>query len=110
VVAVEASAFAAPPSASLRTGFTLAGSSPSSASVAITVPTFTPSVPSGTAISAITPSSTASNSIVALSVSISAMMSPERTWSPTLTSHLVSVPSSIVGDRAGIWMAIDMAG
>ena len=62
-------------------------SSPSSASVAITVPTFTPSVPSATSIAAITPSSTASNSIVALSVSISAMMSPDLTVSPTLTSH-----------------------
>ena len=42
-------------------------------------PTFTPSVPSGTRILAIVPSSTASNSIVALSVSISARMSPDLT-------------------------------
>ena len=57
---------------------------------------------------AIVPSSTASNSIVALSVSISAMMSPERTVSPTLISHLASVPSSIVGDSAGILISIAM--
>ena len=76
--------------------------------VAITVPTFTPSVPSGTSMVAITPSSTASNSMVALSVSISARMSPERTLSPALTSHLASVPSSIVGDSAGILMGVGM--
>src|SRR3546814_5190314 len=69
---------------------------------AITVPTFTLSAPSGTRICAIVPSSTASNSIVALSVSISASRSPDLTSSPSLTSHLASVPSSIVGERAGI--------
>ena len=53
-------------------------SSPSPAISAITVPTFTSSVPSATRIFAIVPSSTASNSIVALSVSISASMSPAR--------------------------------
>src|SRR3546814_17298268 len=47
-------------------------------------------------------SSTASTSIVALSVSISAMTSPELTSSPSLTSHLASLPSVIVGERAGI--------
>ena len=81
-------------------------SSPSPASSAIGRPTFTPSVPSGTRILAILPSSTASNSIVALSVSISARMSPDLTSSPSLTSHLASVPSSIVGDRAGILSSI----
>jgi len=60
--------------------------------------------------SAITPSSTASNSIVALSVSISAITSPALTLSPTLTSQRESVPSSMVGDSAGIRIAIDMAG
>ena len=83
-------------------------SSPSSASMAITAPTETFSVPSSMSIDAITPSSTASNSIVALSVSISAMMSPEETASPTLTSHLAKVPSSIVGDRAGIFNSMAM--
>src|SRR5665213_1330491 len=54
------------------------------------------------------PSSTASNSIVALSVSISARMSPDFTVSPSLTSHLASLPSSIVGESAGmrIWTDI----
>src|SRR3546814_18679905 len=48
----------------------------------------------------------ASNSIVALSVSISARISPDWTASPSLTSHLASVPSSIVGDSAGIFNSI----
>ena len=47
------------------------------------------------------PSSTASNSIVALSVSISAMIWPDLTVSPSLTSHFASVPSSIVGRQGG---------
>ena len=82
--------------------------SPSPPISAITVPTLTPSLPSGTRIFAIVPSSTASNSIVALSVSISANMSPLTTLSPSLTSHLASVPSSIVGDKAGILSSIDI--
>src|SRR3954453_2338152 len=80
--------------------------SPSPFRSAIGWTTFTPSVPSGTRIFAIVPSSTASNSIVALSVSISARMSPDFTASPSLTSHLASVPSSIVGDKAGILSSI----
>jgi hypothetical protein len=84
-------------------------SSPSPAITAITVPTFTPSVPSATRIWLTTPSSTASNSIVALSVSISASRSPDLTSSPSLTSHLASVPSSIVGERAGILSSIGMS-
>ena len=52
------------------------------------------------------PSSSASTSIVALSVSISAITSPLRTVVPSATSHLASVPSSIVGDRAGINISI----
>ncbi len=84
-------------------------SSPSSASIAISAPTATFSVPSLTRMAAMTPSSTASNSIVALSVSISAIISPEDTVSPTLTSHLASVPSSIVGDSAGILIAMGIA-
>ena len=70
--------------------------------VAIIVPTGISSVPSATASEAMRPSSTASNSIVALSVSISATMSPDFTASPTATSHLANVPFSMVGDRAGI--------
>ena len=52
------------------------------------------------------PSSAASNSIVALSVSISAMAEPDETLSPSFTSHFASVPSSMVGDRAGMRMLI----
>ncbi len=82
--------------------------SPSPASVAIGVLTFTPWLPSGTRISAITPSSTASTSIVALSVSISAMTWPGSILSPALTCHLARLPSSIVGESAGmvIWVVI----
>src|SRR5258705_11649916 len=54
------------------------------------------------------PSSTASTSIVALSVSISAMMSPDLTLSPSFFSHLARLPFSIVGDSAGIVMLIGM--
>src|SRR5689334_24981931 len=68
--------------------------------------TFTPSVPSGTKISAITPSSTASTSIVALSVSISAMTWPGSILSPALTCHLARLPSSMVGDSAGIVIVV----
>ena len=88
------------------TGAAAVASSPSPASVAITVPTLTPSVPSATLIAVMTPSSTASNSIVALSVSISARISPDATVWPTLTSHLASVPSSMVGESAGILSSI----
>src|SRR6266849_5389290 len=48
------------------------------------------------------PSSTASTSIVALSVSISARTSPDFTLSPTALTHLAILPSVMVGDRAGI--------
>ena len=50
----------------------------------------------------ILPSSTASTSIVALSVSISAIISPAFTISPTFTNHWLIIPSVIVGDKAGI--------
>ena len=84
-------------------------SSPSSSKTAIRALTLTPSLPSGTMILPIVPSSTASNSMVALSVSISAIISPEETISPSFTSHFASVPSSIVGDRAGIKISIGMS-
>ena len=47
--------------------------------------------------------------MVALSVSISARMSPDATLSPSFTSHLASVPSSIVGERAGILSSMGMS-
>ena len=68
--------------------------------------TGTSCVPSGTRIFAIVPSSTASTSIVALSVSISAITSPDLTLSPSFLSHLARLPFSIVGDSAGIKMLI----
>ena len=85
---------------------TLLASSPSPTSAAIGVLTLTPSVPSATNSLATVPLSTDSTSIVALSVSISANTSPGLTVSPSLTSHLLSVPSSIVGDSAGISTSI----
>ena len=87
---------------------TLDASSPSSARTAITSLTLTPCAPSATAIFATTPSSTASTSMVALSVSISAMISPAETLSPSLTSHLARLPSSMVGESAGIKISIAM--
>ena len=82
--------------------------SPSSSNMAITAFTFTCWVPAGTRIWQILPSSMASTSIVALSVSISAITSPERTSSPSATSHFASVPSSMVGDKAGILISMAM--
>src|SRR5262245_47923831 len=82
--------------------------SPSSSKVAIGVFTLTPSVPSATSSFDTLPSSTASTSMVALSVSISAMMSPGLTAWPSFTSHLASLPSSMVGDRAGIRISVGM--
>src|SRR5262249_28046790 len=63
----------------------------------------------GTTIFAITPSSMASYSIVALSVSISAMTSPALTASPSFLSHLARLPFSIVGDSAGMRMLVGMS-
>src|SRR3984957_194548 len=81
-------------------------SSPLTASTAIGVFTGTPSVPSVTRMRASFPSSTASTSIVALSVSISAMTSPARTSSPTDFNQRESLPSVMVGDRAGIRICV----
>src|SRR4029079_18761412 len=83
-------------------------SSPSPASTAIPWLTGTSAVPSGTTILAMVPSSTASTSMVALSVSISAITSPDLTVSPSFLSHLARLPFSIVGDSAGIRMLIGM--
>src|SRR5690606_5085257 len=72
--------------------------------------TATFSVPPGMRIFPTVPSSTASTSIVALSVSISASTSPAATRSPSLTCHVASLPSVIVGDRAGMVMVIGILG
>src|SRR6185503_1353725 len=87
----------------------LPGAAASPSSTAIGVLTFTPSVPSATSSFDTLPSSTASTSMVALSVSISAMMSPGLTVWPSLTSHLASLPSSMVGDSAGIRISVGIA-
>src|SRR3954447_12032478 len=83
-------------------------SSPSPARTAIGVLTATLSVPSGTTIFASTPSSAASTSMVALSVSISASTSPGFTGSPSFFSQRASLPCSIVGERAGMRMSVAM--
>src|ERR1700693_362592 len=69
---------------------------------AIGVLTATSCVPAGTRIFPSVPSSTASTSLVALSVSISAMTSPDFTLSPSFLTHLARLPFSMVGDSAGI--------
>ena len=99
------SALSAPPLGAC----TEAASSPSSAISPITWLTGTSAEPSGTTILASTPSSTASTSMVALSVSISAMMSPDLIGSPSFFSHLAMLPFSIVGERAGMRMSMAMA-
>src|SRR6478672_4623652 len=84
-------------------------SSPSPRITAMGVFTATSAVPSGTRIFPSVPSSVASTSIVALSVSISAMMSPDFTSSPSFLSHLARLPFSIVGESAGMSTSIGMA-
>lgn len=77
-------------------------SSPSSARTAIRVPTLTFLLPSGAKILAMIPSSCASTSMVALSVSISRSTSPVEKESPSFTFQDEMLPSVIVGDIAGI--------
>src|ERR687890_891214 len=85
------------PPPSLRSGT----SSPSPWINAIASPTGT-SWPSSAISCASVPSSSASSSIVTLSVSISAIGSPSETSSPSLLSHLRRVPSSIASPILGI--------
>ena len=107
-VGVSASAAAAG-AAALAAGAAASGTaSPSSTMMPIGWLTCTPSVPSPTRMRPRMPSSTASTSIVALSVSISAMMSPDAMASPSFFSQRASVPSVIVGDSAGIRMFTDI--
>src|SRR5438105_3285981 len=88
----------------------LAGApAPSPSSTAIGVFTFTPSVPAGMSSLDTLPSSEASTSMVALSVSISAMTSPALMVWPSSTSHLASLPSSMVGDSAGISISVGIS-
>src|SRR5579862_6465643 len=81
-------------------------SSPSPRMTPIGVLTATSAVPSGTRILPSVPSSTASTSMVALSVSISAMTSPALTLSPTCLCHFARLPSVMVGESAGIRISI----
>src|SRR3954451_22256415 len=81
-------------------------SSPSPKIMAMGVLTATSLVPSGTRILPSVPSSTASPSMVALSVSISAMTSPDLTASPSFLCHLARFPFSMVGESAGIKTSI----
>jgi hypothetical protein len=85
-------------------------SSPCARIIAMGVLTATSLVPSGTKILPSVPSSTASTSMVALSVSISAMTSPDLTLSPSFFSHLARLPFSMVGDSAGMRTSVGMAG
>src|SRR5215212_692189 len=86
-----------------------ATASPPPLSSAMGLLTDTPSVPSGTMMRVSLPSSTASTSIVALSVSISAITSPALTSSPSCLSQRASLPSVMVGERAGIRIWVPMS-
>src|SRR5262245_22641463 len=76
---------------------------------AMGVLTFTSAVPSATSSFATRPASTASTSMVALSVSTSAITSPGFTCWPSLTRHFASLPLSMVGDNVGITIWIGIA-
>ncbi len=93
----------ASPGDATRVGVAAEGFTTSASPItAIGVLTLTFSVPAGMRMADSGPSSTASTSMVALSVSISAMTSPDFTMSPTFLSHLAILPSSMVGDSAGM--------
>ena len=77
-------------------------SSPSSAVTAILSPTLTPLVSLPCMILTMIPSSCASTSMVALSVSISRSTSPAEKDSPSLILQLAMLPSVMVGERAGM--------
>jgi len=81
-------------------------SSPSSATNAINVPTFTVRFSSVISL-AMVPSSAASMDMTALSVCMSHTTSPSDMASPGALCHLTMVPSSMVGEREGMlsWMA-----
>src|SRR5208283_687444 len=83
-------------------------SSPSPAIKPMTLLTGTSAVPAGTTIFASTPSSMASTSMVALSVSISASTSPGLILSPSFFSQRDRLPFSMVGERAGMRISIGM--
>ena len=84
-----------------------AASSPLPASTRMTVPTGTV-CPSATPRRATVPSSNDWSSMVALSVSMSAMTSPLLIAWPSLTFHLTMVPCCMVSDRRGMEISIGM--
>src|SRR4051812_13335389 len=86
---------------SAATGRAAGAGAPSVTSVAIGVPMAAVS-PSPTRISPRTPSSYASYSIRALSVSMSTSASPAETLSPGFLCQELTTPSSIVSDRRGM--------
>src|SRR5688572_13774551 len=88
--------------------FTSATSSPFFASTAMGLPTGT-FCPSFATMLASVPLSKLSISITALSVSISAIISPTFTWSPSFLSHLTTVPSVIVSLCCGMVISTGIA-
>ena len=79
--------------------------SPASPTAAIGAPTGT-WPPTGTICLSNTPSSKTSNSMVALSVSISAMMSPDSMESPSFFSQLATVPTVMVSLSLGMSIVV----
>ena len=80
-------------------------SSPSSPTIASNLSTGEVS-PSCTPICNKTPSWKDSNSIVALSVSISAKISPSSILSPTFFNHCATTPSSMVSLKRGMFITV----
>src|SRR6266851_1822458 len=72
---------------------------------ATTFPTGTV-LPSGTTTLISWPSARATSSMMALSVSTSASVSPDFTASPSCFVHFTSRPSSIVGESASMWTLV----
>src|ERR1019366_9544816 len=90
-----------PDGASTGLGLAAIAVSPAATSTASAVPTGTVS-PSWTSRRSTTPVSNTSTSLVALSVSTSAMMSPLVTWSPSVTRQRESVPRSMSAPSTGM--------
>ena len=94
--------------AGATTGALAVGAAAESPFITARMPPITAFWPSATRISLIVPSSNASISMVALSVSISASTSPISTLSPTFLCHLITVPSVMVSESLGISMLMAM--
>mmetsp|Transcript_1532 Transcript_1532/g.2087 ORF Transcript_1532/g.2087 Transcript_1532/m.2087 type:complete len:339 (+) Transcript_1532:686-1702(+) len=105
--AAGAAATAAPPPAKLAAYAFRAGISPSSAAINATGFPTSDDSPSSVMMAARYPSSNASTSISALSLSTTMIASPLLTASPSLLSHDTIFPSFIVLDKAGISMRLN---